>query len=619
MKLILKNKYQYGGTMGGGTYSVPISTPVARQRAVDVTAAPVHTYVKPLPQANRSGFEINEDLLKAKGLSGETAAYLNQIKQAKSIIDGLNDLDIITQTDKFKQAAGAFRQLTSEAVLNTLRRNEDDYNDAKTKLGEHKGESAVVTYNGNIKVKDLKTGAYKYVTPEDYAKNIESYQPLLGAKALQLRNEKDIFNNDNTLASLSTYGLEYITNRLNSGFQKNIGTSGYKEDKETIESLKEYGGINAIVGEGGFWKNNRKQIDNAIKSAKQLLNKDQWAQLQARAAELAARYGVKLDTPQKLDDGATLILSQNFEGLRVSDGGKTYDLGVSASALNGSGSSGKTPLGPWEHQMFSYGTSTPVSFMDGKIQITSAGDITPKLFDKGHRVGMEDGAPLKHVGLFQDSKLMDAVDLTRIQTAKGDIPVDHRDLQSNMIIHEKSAYFANAYATGDGTFTVDPNNSQLKEFRRIQKEIADKAGLNEQQKTQFLKNEMKRLNIQRVIAFEGEVNIDKNRNLRNAFDLLGDEYKEEATGEHKNKLERIYESGTNMSAEYWYGDDDFMKTVFIAPVSDIGMTRLTLDDTPVNLPGGSESIQSIMNRNLSAGQRQLSYDEGIIKTNANSW
>lgn len=591
MKFILNKKYQFGGTMGGGSYTVPISTPVPIQRAVN-TNVPIATYVKPMPTANRDAFAVDEDLFKAAGLTAETSNYLQLLKEAKAEIDSLSDLEIITQTDKFKQAVAKFNKYSSHEYLNALRRNEDILKEAEPFITTNGSAGAIVTTQGKVrvKVKDEKTGKYKYgfVSLDEYSLNREKYEPITASEQVRLRNDVELFDNTGIEAIKSTYGLPKILSTIQSEFIKDAGESGWKEFGDTIAEFAEAGGAKGIITDSGFYKNNKKALQQAFQSVQNYLDPDMMNQLKIQAVERAAREGKKYNSKESLEAAALLEIEQYINRATKSDGGKGQKYNISMSDLNGGsgGSRGDTKIGYYELLARGLGGQTKNhKLLDGKYTHDGYA-VEYKGTFKDYSVKINDGeSTITKEGLFTDSTLNTFVDPKRAKIIKGNIPLT-QDQINKMVVAEGGQIvtwaeinpLTNEYDLASKE-VHQQITSQVDAALKAEKAANPNATTNwEKRKSEIYEDISKQTKYVPVVVTEVYYNEDDEAfsELNNKLDSKS---RSDVSSDISNRYNQIFYNriGSESDSDL-FTQGDWQKTVMVAPVTSIIPIRNILDN-----------------------------------------
>lgn len=258
-------KFQFGGRVGGGQYSVPVPVGPTRVDTSGYAVRPANIF-KPSLKADRSGLAIDKDALKnIKGLTSDVNVLMDEVHAWENAVNSLTDLDILAGTDKYKMTMQGINRALGPERINEIRINEESYNKSKELLKKNRGEKAFATdANGFIVAINNKTGKHEYITPAQYADSKDMYSPLTGNAVSDGRRDKKGLAYDNRLMgtlNTTTGGLK-IAQDVNDQL-KSLGENAY--EKHII-------GVNAVASIQpnlrGFeeWKNkvgnNKKQIDS---------------------------------------------------------------------------------------------------------------------------------------------------------------------------------------------------------------------------------------------------------------------------------------------------------------------------------------------------------------------
>jgi len=579
MKFKRINKYQ-----GGGQYTVPVPVPVPRTNAGLYQITPNQLFKPSMPQPDKSAFALPEEAYDAKGLTSDVNKYFSALKDYEKNVNSLSDLDIITQTDKFLDTMNKGNRITSGALINEMRRNEGMYDKAKGLVLDRKAHSAFVTKNGLVYVRD-KDGKKGFVSPFEYSQNRNKYEPLSASTAMIEREKRDAFDNTMLSAAETTYGIEYISERLRDEFQKNLGDSGHQNMADAIEGIAQLNSV-GLVTHGYEWKNNKDQVKLASDAAYKYLNEDQLTQLRMKAINDYAKRGIDL-TPDQVETAAIKILADHFSRLNQTSSGSTFrvkDLDVMSS---GTGSVRRDPIGIREATVTGLaGLPLQNKNLGGKNLNFSAraNNLFPPV-KPGKSTELDDGTKPTGIDRLADSRWADVLDMNNLRTITGDVP--NEVLKDGIVSNTDTKGFVTwAFLDENGTPQLDPNK-----FENLKKNFKEQLGddYSDEAFENYLANQR---GAKRVVAAE----IIVPEYAKGVSDLVEKGYATELSDAKSNSYYQLHRLRAGEEDPSWIGSSENMVVIpVITGVDDLSAIRM-LDNNDVTADENFFTAESMQRR-----------------------
>lgn len=598
-------KHQMGGRVSGGSYSLP--SPMEIPRTSVQTPVPEPIFFRPQkPEVDKSKFTKDIDITKLKGLDSDTKAAINKVQTAQMALQELSDLDILSQTDKFKATISELN--ASVTKINELERNKQQFEDSVDLLKANEGHSAALTIKGMVGVQDIETGKIGYISPYQYADAPDKYRVITGAEAINLREYSSPFDNTLTSALSTTYGLSNISSYINSDFISKLGSVERGNVSDSLQAIQELG-MKAIVNGGYKRKDNFDAIQAGKNIAWKYLNEDQKTQLKVKAVQDAASKGLKFSDPKDVEMAAYSLIAEYFN--KSIDDSLTTETRwkVSQSDLTGSrGPLAEATIGVWEMALSGVTNNTTgkvdITNLDGSTKLASSAVKLPGIVTKPTKLG-DDQTTDKYAPFLQ-SPLREAMHTDRARTVSGQkIP---QKLLGNMIVEEGQSYVTYAMVQ-DGKYVFDDETaSKIKDAVNNEVEKIESVGrtVTPQLRETIengIANNMKR---EKVIVTKGYIG-DKNTGFEEIKGNLKEGVDYKRTNVDTDIMDKVI--GAQMAGSGGRGafnmtmfGGGYDQIVVVAPVQNMAHIRATLDNEKVYIPKSTARLDVIQG---SAQQDQL--------------
>jgi hypothetical protein len=304
-------KFQYGGTAGGGYYSVPVMNdiPDTYTGSGSVVGSLSNIFQPQKPKINRDQFKPDLSEL-FKNLKGHTNE-VNQIQKIKSSLDqklsSLSDLDILSQSSNFQKVLQGYSQLMSGALKNQLERSKER-TDESFKIAEKKNNLAQMNVKeGKVKVldKDGKMKEMPLIEALRAKKNGEVVIPT-NSKWWQERDTNDNLINNANLSQDLTYGVNI--DQVIDKWRKNLSGLGSSEfggkHSKAIDIVSRgiASGDTSLaqdIMQGSKHDDNFKQVDSALQMSMNAMSQEEIDSLYSFAAGRVLSLGEE-PTPENI-------------------------------------------------------------------------------------------------------------------------------------------------------------------------------------------------------------------------------------------------------------------------------------------------------------------------------
>lgn len=338
--------FQFGGRVGGGTYSIPTPvnfTPVQRSIVTPFQLGQLPTK----PVADRTGLKISDDLKeKLKGLTSDTNTVASKLNTIEMLSSSLTDLDILSGSTKYRRIQSEINDVLSPEKLNELRRNEEMFESALENVNENKDAVAVDgtgiwVRNGNLANNDT---TFTKVGVNQFKDAINSgWIPLSAAELAEARqtNEALSFNNQAMSTMTEVAGLQSINDFMNKEIA-DLGEHGSKQAREGLFAVAQYqgtglNGFDKFAKEG---KSNKQQVDS-LNSLWYRMPDNMKNQLRIQAIkqgsddpEVGAKTLMASTFAKAYSSYSSLTLGTNDEFLGINVGGGSEKLGAIGSYIS---------------------------------------------------------------------------------------------------------------------------------------------------------------------------------------------------------------------------------------------------------------------------------------------
>lgn len=406
MRLKYKNnKLQFGGVIGGGSYTVPIISdlPETYTGAGSLLLDPDNVFIPQKPTVDRNKFkpdlsEFFKDI-KGKGHTNE----VNQIQKMKEKLDAemnsLSDLDILSGTNKFYKVLQGYNQLTSPGLINQLINSKERTDESFKIANQKKNLSQIHIKEGKVKV--LKDGKLVEIDPINAVKLYRKGEIKIptNAKLWQERDTNPNLAHNYNLSQELTYGVNI--DEVIDKWRKNFASLGSTENggrfKQAIDIVSQ--GIatgNTLLAQdimrGYKHDDNFAQVRAALEMSKRAMSQEELDSLTSFAIGRILSLGLE-PTPENIEEQMLKALINLAETKVDSSDWSESDIGkvdiTDMGKISMGGGSGGTPapVNFYENAYNGRGTKRTLRIMDASegtagSKIEVVGQDLGNTFDK---------------------------------------------------------------------------------------------------------------------------------------------------------------------------------------------------------------------------------------------
>lgn len=305
MKLLKGLKYQSGGRVGGGTYTLPSVIQMEKAPNLGSFHDPrQHQTIGPIekPNIDRSKFapQVSFDDIKGKGHTNEVNALMNEKAQLDAQLASLSDVEILGGSSKFKQIMKGYEQFTGSGfeakkneLINSFERTKENF-----KIGQEKGNTGMYSMVDGKMLMKLANGQIQEVDALQAAQFIREGkgQALTVAEINQLRDTDPSLAGNYNLSQRQSYGFgqEKLNAEIRKAFE-GLGEDKFGHKGESYEFIKKFDRQMAQEHMSGVLKSdNHKQATAAVQAAIAGLSQEQKDSLQSQAVVKLANSGMDI-------------------------------------------------------------------------------------------------------------------------------------------------------------------------------------------------------------------------------------------------------------------------------------------------------------------------------------
>lgn len=576
--LTFNNKYQSGGTIGGGYNTVSIDP------EIEVTPSSMPEFklyeTAQLPTVNKAALIPKVDLDKIEGHRNEVAAIFEKKAKLDREIANMSDLDILSGSNKFLTTMNEYNNLISPKLLNELKvskqYSEDAYKSSESKktMGEYnvkngmfilKGQDGDIKEADAAQLKDLRDKGYTILTTGQLFHERDT-NPQLAFKHII----------DNRLS----YGVGADELRKRWRDQLNVGFTegGHKHDNYRLIQQAVNGEVDVFeenVGGGHKIKHNYKQLESAIESIYGSMSQEEKDSLNGILTNRLLSQNAPVT-----NETINAEMVKYFGNLEKSrqDYSKVTEqrtnLGTNLTGnIGGGGRANQFPeLGKFEAAAMGFGVKSPYTLQQGSKKIEMQTVVMPeglerpngkpisfnetkyfKNFSDGSQARLLNGAKVDTKAFVPDSETRIGFAYKNVSTGQYDITSPQAEQASkkyDAAFSEFKSKYPNASAEQVATF----NNNLTAELKR-------------------------NYNVEKVTFTEGYLPADEKytANMKEG---------EGFTYAHADDIDQIAEVISNATGKpkadnVWWFNPEYMRTTVVMPVKTNLDIRVGLDGNKV--------------------------------------